>query len=98
MMHEVARAEDRLSSSSGAYVLGRADGLTDLAARSGVCRNWCALLRQSQEAGDLPREQAAAIELHIRTGWPLGDTAFIARLEQVTGRTLARPKPGPKPK
>jgi putative transposase len=94
----VAHAEDWRWSSAGAHVSGRADGLTDLAALSGLYRNWRALLRQGLEAGDLPPEQEAAIEAHIRTGRPLGDSAFVARLERETGRTLARQQPGPKPR
>jgi putative transposase len=32
-----------------------------------------------------------------RTGRPLGDAAFVARLEAAAGRDLARRQPGPKP-
>jgi hypothetical protein len=32
-----------------------------------------------------------------RTGRPLGDEAFVKRLEASTGRQLARQQPGPKP-
>ena len=39
----------------------------------------------------------AAIQSAERTGRPLGDEAFTARLEQSLGRTLARQKPGRKP-
>ena len=92
----VVRAEDWRWSSAGAHISGRADGLTDLAALAGVHRNWRAMLRHGLEAGDLAPEQAAAIEAHVRTGRPLGDAAFVARLERETGRTLARQKPGPK--
>ena len=67
-----------------------------IAALSGLYRNWRALMREGLEAGDLPSGQEAAIEAHVRTGRPLGDEAFIARLERETGRTLARQKPGPK--
>jgi len=93
----VARAEDWRWSSAGAHVSGKADGLTDLAALAGMFRNWRAMLRHGLEAGDLSPEQDAAIEAHMRTGRPLGDAAFVARLESETGRTLARQKPGPKP-
>lgn len=36
--------------------------------------------------------------MHERTGRPLGDETFIARLERLCGRVLAPKKPGPKPK
>ncbi|MDQ0471717.1 hypothetical protein [Labrys wisconsinensis] len=31
-------------------------------------------------------------------GRPLGDEAFLDRIEAITGRSLRRGKPGPKPK
>ncbi|MDT9600695.1 transposase [Sphingosinicella rhizophila] len=75
-------------SSARAHVGGKPDGLTDLAALAGVHRNWRTMLRQGLEAGDVPDEAAAAIELHQRTGRPWGDAAFLAGLEGETGRAL----------
>jgi putative transposase len=94
----VAHAEDWLWSSARAHVAGKADGLTDLAAIAGMHRNWRAMLRRGLEAGDLAPEAVAAIEAHQRTGRPWGDAAFVERLEEQTGRALARRKPGRKPK
>ena len=94
----VARAEDWPWSSAGAHVSGKPDGLTDLTALSGLHRNWRAMLAHGLEAGDVSPEQEAAIEAHMRTGRPLGDDAFVAKLETESGRMLARQKPGPKPK
>jgi putative transposase len=94
----VARAEDWPWSSARAHVAGRPDGLTDLEFLSGVHRNWRAMLRRGLEAGDLPPEAEAAIEAHQRTGRPWGGEAFLDRLEALTGRTLKRQKPGPKPR
>ena len=37
-----------------------------------------------------------AVRQSERTGRPLGDTAFVRKLEAVTGRKLACQKPGPK--
>lgn len=91
------RAEDWRWSSARAHVGGRADGLTDLAAMAGVHRHWRAMLKRGLEAGDVDPEDEAAIEAHQRTGRPWGDAAFVAELEQRTGRALARRKPGPKP-
>jgi putative transposase len=93
-----ARAEDWRWSSARAHLTGRGDGLTDLKGLAGVHRNWRAMLRHGLEAGDLDDEDAAAIEAHIRTGRPRGDAAFIAALEEWSGRDLRRRKPGPKPK
>ena len=39
-----------------------------------------------------------ALQASERTGRPLGTPRFIARLEKRLGRSLARRKPGPKPK
>ena len=76
---------------------GKWDGLTDLAAMAGVHRNWRAMLRRGLAGGIDPADEAA-IEAHQRTGRPWGDSAFVEWLEQCTGRTLARQKPGPKPR
>jgi len=91
----VAQAQDWPWSSARAHAHARADGLTDLAALSGVQADWGAMLRQGLEAGGL--DPAAAIEAATRTGRPLGDSAFLDRLEAATGRPLRRRKPGPKP-
>lgn len=91
------RAEDWRWSSAKAHILGKADGLTNLSAMAGVHRNWRAMLKRGLEAGDMTAEEEAAIEAHERTGRPWGDTAFIDRLEDMTGRVLKRQKPGPKP-
>ncbi len=94
----VARAEEWPWSSARAHVHGSSDGLTDLAALAGVHPNWQAMLRSGLEAGDLSPEAEAAIEACQRTGRPWGDAAFLTRLEQETGRSLARQKPGRKPR
>ena len=90
------RAEDWPWSSARAHVGGKPDGLTDLGALAGVHRNWRAMLRHGLEAGDQDPEAEAAIEAHQRTGRPWGGAAFVRRLEQDTGRTLERRKPGRK--
>jgi putative transposase len=93
-----ARAEDWPWSSARAHVSGKRDGLTDLDAVAGMHRNWRSMLRHGLESGDLAPEAEAAIEAHQRTGRPLGSPAFVKRLEETTGRSLARRKPGPKPR
>ena len=94
----VERAEDWRWSSARAHVTGRRDGLTDLDGLARIHRNWRAMLRHGLEAGDLPAEAEAAIEAHQRTGRPLGDLAFLERLEGATGRKLGPQKRGPKPR
>ena len=94
----VRRAMQWRWSSARAHVDKIPDGLTDLKALSGVHRNWRAMLRRGLAAGDLTPEQVAVIEARGRTGRPLGDDAFVERLEAKTGRHLRRRKPGPKPR
>jgi putative transposase len=92
------QAESWPWSSARAHVSGTEDGLTDLGALAGLNRNWRAMLRLGLEAGDLPPDAEAAIESHQRTGRPLGDGAFVSRLESLTGRPLAKRKAGRKPR
>jgi putative transposase len=92
----VERSEDWRWSSAKAHVAGKSDGLTDLAALRGVHRNWRVMLRYGLEAGDASTVEEALFERHERTGRPLGDGEFVARLEHVTGRQLAPKKPGRK--
>jgi putative transposase len=94
----VAQAEEWRWSSARAHVIGKGDGLTDVAALAPVHRNWRAMLKHGLEAGDLDPEVEAAIEMHQRTGRPWGDAAFVEAIEQATGRTLAPQRPGRKRK
>jgi len=43
-------------------------------------------------------EELKRLREHERTGRPLGDDDFLARLEKRLGRVLRRQKPGRKPK
>jgi putative transposase len=49
-------------------------------------------------AGGLSPAEHAALREGDHTGRPLGSQRFTAQLERELGRTLARQKPGPKPK
>ena len=91
-------AEDWPWSSASAHVSGKRDGLTDLDALAGVHRNWRAMLRHGLEAGDLDPKAEAAIQAHQRTGRPWGGEMFVKRLENETGRALAKRRPGRKPR
>jgi len=43
------------------------------------------------------KKQNELIELHTRTGRPLGSESFIGNLEVLCGRIFRKGKPGPKP-
>lgn len=71
---------------------GRSDGGTRADALGIAPAAWRGLL-----ASGLDDDMLETIRRGERTGRPLGDAAFVRRLESTTGRTLARHKPGPKP-
>jgi putative transposase len=56
------------------------------------------MLRHGLESGVLSPDAEAAIEARQRTGRPLGDEAFIDRIEGLSGRSLKPQKRGPKPR
>ena len=55
--------------------------------------DWNAFLKSAA-----PEEELRDLRQHVRTGRPLGDEAFLGRLEEIVGRVLKPQKPGPKPK
>jgi len=57
-----------------------------------VTSDWAQFLDQALAAGEV-----AAMRKHERTGRPLGDPAFVERVENELCRVLRRSKPGPKP-
>jgi putative transposase len=87
------RAKDWRWSSARAHLEGEDDGLVTAAALLDRVPDWAAFLR-----GGLADEERDAIRAGERTGRPLGSPGFVKRLEKRLGRTLARQKPGPKPK
>lgn len=89
----VARAERWRWSSAKAHLKGADDGLVSVAPLLQRVPDWRAFLR----AG-LDEARIDALRRHGRSGRPLGDAAFLDRLEALTGRRLRRAKPGPKPK
>ena len=80
-------------SSARAHLAGRDDGVVKVKPLLDRVPDWKAFLREGLDSDDLE-----AIRAHERTGRPLGGTKFLARLEKRLGRTLAKAKPGPKPK
>ena len=100
----VDNAADWRWSSAASHRAGKrtsADRLTDVTALGRHVRNWRAMLRHGQGAGDLDAEaeaQAQAIEARLSTGRPLASDDWIAAQELALARPLAPQKPGPKPK
>lgn len=86
----VRNAEDYRWSSAGAHVFKTKDPL--LSDNSQLLRidNWAAYLAEDDT------KDREIIARHTSTGRPLGDDAFVARIEQMTGRILRKKKPGPK--
>jgi putative transposase len=87
------RARDWPWSSARAHLEGRDDGLVTVRPLLAQVPDWAAFLR-----GGLSDAEHEAIRAAERTGRPLGSPAFVSRLEKRLGRTLARRRPGPKPK
>ena len=80
-------------SSAGAHLKGKADGFVDVKALGESAAAWKNELAKGIAPAEL--KMIAACE---HTGRPLGSPAFIKSLEKKLGRTLARQRPGPKPK
>jgi len=90
----VSRAWKWPWSSAAAHVEGRGDALI---APGGPLmaevNDWRGFVAAGEDEATVAR-----LRRHARTGRPLGDAGFIARLEDELGRRLRRRKPGPKPK
>ena len=80
-------------SSARAHLSAKDDALCKVAPLLSMNSDWDALLDKG-----INIDKAKAISAHIRTGRPLGDDAFISKLEQLTGRVLKKKKPGRKRK
>ena len=89
----VAKAEDWPWSSARAHLAGRDDQLATVAPLLAMIGDWCGFLNSA-----MPEEELRDIRQHSRTGRPLGDEAFLDRLEGMVGRLLKPQKRGRKPK
>jgi putative transposase len=89
-----ARAENWPWSSAPAHAEGRSDSILS-ATRPfpGAVADWAAWLNEGLIEEDMDR-----IRRHTRTSRPLGEPAFLDRLEHLIGRILRPLKRGPKPK
>ncbi len=76
-------------SSAGAHLAGKDDGLVRVAPLLDRVANWREFL-----AAALDDEDRAAIRAHERTGHPLGDKTFYARLNSKLGRDVQPRRPG----
>ncbi len=68
------------------------DGLVKVAPMIEIVGDWKIFLNSGNE------KEIAQIRKHEMTGRPLGDEAFVEKLEVLLERTLKRQKPGPKTK
>lgn len=87
------RPEDYPWSSAGAHLAGRDDSLVQATPMLERVPDWKAYLESGLDAATMD-----AMRLHSRTGRPLGDAAFVQRLEAQTGRVLQPLKRGRKSK
>jgi putative transposase len=79
-------------SSARAHLTGRDDALAKAAPLLAMVGDWRTFLSLTTDD-----DEVDALRRHQRTGRPLGDDAFVDRLETTLGRPLRRRKPGPKP-
>jgi putative transposase len=87
------RPRDYAWSSARAHLAGRDDDIVRVKPLLDRVHDWRSFL-----AEPLTEEERELIRAHESTGRPLGSPAFVGRLEKRLGRTLARQKPGPKPR
>jgi putative transposase len=79
-------------SSARAHLTGERDPLIgDVREMIAYVGNW-----QKYLALDVEEAQLVRLRQHTRTGRPLGDEAFIHRIEETLGRFLRKRKPGPR--
>jgi len=87
----VKKAEDYYWSSARAHVFGDEDELLSENSLLSEIPDWAEYLREETVESD-----KELFRSHARTWRPLGDDAFIDKLEKITGRSLKKKKPGPK--
>ena len=87
----VESAWDYPWSSAVAHMQGKDDQLVKVSPMYERVADWREYLGQALDPAVLK-----ALRRNNRTGRPLGDDQFVARLEQVTGRDLRPQKPGPR--
>jgi len=88
----VSSAEDYRWSSAGYHVFKTKNPLLSENSPILGIEDWAAYLAEDDT------KDREVIDRHTSIGRPLGDDAFMAKIEQITGRILRRKKPGPKPR
>lgn len=88
----VARAEEWAWSSARAHMTGCDDGLVSVKPVLERVQSFAKLI-----GGDVEESAFASLRASEQTGRPLGNADFIAGLEQLLGRPVARRAPGRKP-
>lgn len=89
----VVRPQDWPWSSARAHLAGQDDGLVTVGPLLDRIGDFADFLA----AGEDPAAQSA-LRAAETTGRPLGNAAFVAGLERILGRRLARGRPGPNPR
>jgi len=84
-------AEQWTWSSAAAHVKGRQDALVKGRAFRMDGEEWKGFLREGIREEELKR-----IRRHVASGRPMGDDAFVDRVERMLNRVLKKRKPGPK--
>ncbi len=85
----VLDAADWRWSSATAHLSGRDDALVQVAPLMAMVPDWRGFLNSA-----MPEEELRNLREHARTGYPLGHTTFVERLERTVGRSLRPGKPG----
>jgi putative transposase len=89
----VERPGDWRWSSARAHLTGKDDRLVQVTPLLAMVADWQAFLDSATS-----EEELRAVRRHGRTGRPLGDSAFLERVEAVVRRTVRPQKRGPKSK
>ncbi len=85
----VQRAEDYRWSSAKAHLAGKDDGVVTVKPMLDRVHHWMELLESGEQ------KMFDTLRQHERTGRPLGQEQFVNDLSKLTGRVLAKKKPGP---
>jgi putative transposase len=80
-------------SSVRAHLSGKDDSVVTTKPMLERVNNWASYLASGDNDQVLDK-----IRLHTGTGRPAGDKSFIEKLETLTGRSLKKGRPGPKPR
>ena len=78
-------------SSAAAHLAGRDDQIVKVGPLLKMVGDWQVFLSDGVKT-----EEAEKLDLHERTGRPLGSESFVRKIERRVGRILRRQKPGPK--